>query len=505
VNQSDNALEQLISQFAQPLAFLRELIQNSLDAGTTLIEVDVDFDSESKACFVRVADNGHGMDREIIDGRLTKLFASTKEDDLTKIGKFGIGFVSIFAIKPELVVLETGQHGEAWRLLFLPDRSFERHKLNEPREGTSVTVFLNRPKKELENLCRECRSTVAFWCKHSHVDIRFNGTSINEQFDLEKGAYQYRFSSGETEIVLRPSAKKDGFQGYYNRGLTLLEGEGSPIPYLEFKIRSPYLEHTLSRDNIKKDENYEKAMDLLRVAAFQKMPQHLFSLLEKKAEPDLWRYAVRLLKFDDEIIDSVRGRKVFPAREGWVALNDLENPVYYSDSESELRTAVEESGEVVLSLANELESLRKFLFQMHYELVPVENAFFHYRVVREPETAEQALLDALKRASRQIFRSPILVEPLNVPSQWERRFSAYLHPRGEIEKDFGGDRGWRESMGVRRDHPLWKQLLALYEVQPELAVSLLTRMVNLELRGNLGLEAKLFNRLAKSVREGVTS
>ena len=125
---SENALEELINQFSQPLAFLRELIQNSLDASTSQIEVEVDYDKESDCCFVRVADNGHGMDRHTIDSRLTKLFASTKENDFTKIGKFGIGFVSIFAIKPDLVVLDTGQHGEALRILFLPDRSFERRR-----------------------------------------------------------------------------------------------------------------------------------------------------------------------------------------------------------------------------------------------------------------------------------------------------------------------------------------------------------------------------------------
>ena len=41
------------------------------------------------------------MDEQIIDNELTRLFSSSKEDDLTKIGKFGIGFTSIFAIQPE--------------------------------------------------------------------------------------------------------------------------------------------------------------------------------------------------------------------------------------------------------------------------------------------------------------------------------------------------------------------------------------------------------------------
>ena len=35
---------------------------------------------------------GEGMNEEIIDHQLTRLFASGKAGDLTKIGKFGIGF-----------------------------------------------------------------------------------------------------------------------------------------------------------------------------------------------------------------------------------------------------------------------------------------------------------------------------------------------------------------------------------------------------------------------------
>ena len=66
----------------------------------------VDYDEESSGCFVTVKDTGEGMDSAIIETKLTRLFSSTKEDDFTKIGKFGIGFVSIFAIEPQLVVLE---------------------------------------------------------------------------------------------------------------------------------------------------------------------------------------------------------------------------------------------------------------------------------------------------------------------------------------------------------------------------------------------------------------
>ncbi|HXE72485.1 MAG TPA: ATP-binding protein, partial [Candidatus Nitrosotenuis sp.] len=117
-----DTLETLISQFTDPFAFLRELVQNSLDANTTRVDIELEYDEPKGILTLHVIDTGEGMNREIIDTQLTRLFSSSKEGDLTKIGKFGIGFVSIFAIEPEYVAVDTGRDGEYWRVLFLPDR-----------------------------------------------------------------------------------------------------------------------------------------------------------------------------------------------------------------------------------------------------------------------------------------------------------------------------------------------------------------------------------------------
>ena len=51
--------------------------------------------------------------------------------------------------------------------------------------------------------------------------------------------------------------------GYYNRGLTLVEGPAFPgdeagaLTGLSMRIKSRYLEHTLTRDNVLQDENYD--------------------------------------------------------------------------------------------------------------------------------------------------------------------------------------------------------------------------------------------------------
>ncbi len=135
------ALDELVNQFADPLSCFRELIQNAVDAGSPAVDVSFEFRAEADtpergAMVIHVDDYGEGMNREIIDKRLTRLFSSGKDGDLTKIGRFGIGFVSVFALSPDAVVVDTARGGESWRVLFGADRTFQRIARDEPVDGT---------------------------------------------------------------------------------------------------------------------------------------------------------------------------------------------------------------------------------------------------------------------------------------------------------------------------------------------------------------------------------
>src|SRR6187431_3089345 len=76
----------MVRQFADVHAFVRELVQNGIDAGAGAIEVMVDRSSDGIAS-VRVSDDGCGMTLDIIEQALLVLFRSTKDEDPTKIGK----------------------------------------------------------------------------------------------------------------------------------------------------------------------------------------------------------------------------------------------------------------------------------------------------------------------------------------------------------------------------------------------------------------------------------
>jgi len=102
----------VIAQFADPYAFYRELIQNAIDAGSPEVSVELEYNHSDQRMHAIVRDKGEGMTREIIENQLLVLFRSTKEKDRTKIGKFGIGFSSVLAPDPEVVVISTSRDGK---------------------------------------------------------------------------------------------------------------------------------------------------------------------------------------------------------------------------------------------------------------------------------------------------------------------------------------------------------------------------------------------------------
>jgi hypothetical protein len=272
------------------MSFFRELIQNSLDAGSDEVEIDFEFepsanDPEQGAMIVIVTDFGCGMDREIIDKQLTRLFSSSKDGDMTKIGKFGIGFVSVFAIAPDAVCVDTGRAGERWRVLFGADRTFKRFKLDEPIEGTTVRLIKTTKRAEYEAFMARAREVVGYWCRHARGEIRFRGEVISEPFGLDAPlVVSYRDEFSEIHLGHRGGATLHGF---YNGGLTLIEGDHlhpssiSEFHGIAFKVSSRYLEHTLSRDDVIKEEHYGKVVKRLRELVVGKLREDVFGRLDR--------------------------------------------------------------------------------------------------------------------------------------------------------------------------------------------------------------------------------
>ena len=313
---SDAVVDNLVTQFANSWDCVRELVQNCLDAGTTRIDVWTEYlpgNGFDGTIALHVDDFGDGMDENIIDNQLTKLFASSKEGDLTKIGKFGIGFVSIFALKPEAVLLHTGRGGEYWEVLFHADRTFSKTRLKNPIEGTQITLFLKGDRNAYVHATQQVRRTLKKWCKFSETEIVFEDRAantsevINEPFELFGVAGALMTPEPGTEFVI-------AFQDvpeyeFFNRGLTLatttiaesvmVESRVQRYRHIGFKVKSRYLEHTLSRDTVLRDDNYQTVMDYLDQGASQISSNLVVELAAIAAKPhwspdDLIDYGQRL-------------------------------------------------------------------------------------------------------------------------------------------------------------------------------------------------------------------
>ena len=280
----DDALSTLVQQFSDPLACLRELVQNSLDAGSR--QVDIAFEHEDGVACIHVDDYGEGMDRRIIDSRLTRLFSSAKDGDMTKIGRFGIGFVSVFALEPDAVCVDTGRGAENWRILFNADRTFTRIALDEPVDGTRVRIFKAMDAPTFEALRDRARGVLTYWCKHVDGELYFDDDPIATPLALDADVQARHVEEGTT-VLVGFRADNATFAGFYNKGLTLHERAeaeaGSWLQGVAFKVSSRYLEHTLTRDNVLRDGQFERAMAIVKRLARRDLLEALFARL---ADPD---------------------------------------------------------------------------------------------------------------------------------------------------------------------------------------------------------------------------
>lgn len=289
-------VEELVHQFSDPFAFYRELIQNSIDAGSSRIEVSLTWrpGTPKGLALITVADWGEGMNREVIENYLVTKFRSTKENDLTKIGKFGIGFVSIFSCKPDAVTVDTSRDGESWRVLFKSDTTWELLRLDEPLEGTRITLHKELTASEYEEFVVKSRESLSRWCKHSDADVVFAaappdgsapppGKPVREELRVD-APFQVEHQEEGTLIIAGPARVEPALTGMYNRGLTLLETTEPLIPGVALKIVSRYLEHTLTRDDVRRDKHFSRAMKLAHQLVDEKLLPRLPEELKLAAE-----------------------------------------------------------------------------------------------------------------------------------------------------------------------------------------------------------------------------
>ena len=267
-------------------------------------------------------------------------------------------------------------------MCFGEDRSFTKTRLDLPVEGTQITLFLAGDDHRHAELVEEIRATLSHWCSHSETEITFEDRSadlrgevgelvrINEPFEVF-GDCLTRVEHQGTEIVL--AYDDTPAYGFYNRGLALARSKvgddllgprARRFSRVGFKIKSRYLEHTLSRETVLKDDNYDKAIRLLVAAADGPLRESLLRRVEALAEDDQWelselsewaRLAWHLVLDEPDVVLAARDRTLLRTVDGAAvsladveAAQDRDGRVLLAPATTELTARLSELGVPVL-------------------------------------------------------------------------------------------------------------------------------------------------------------
>lgn len=556
MEQAKGLIDNLVTQFSSAFDCFRELVQNSIDAGSPRVDVWTEFqasDDHLGTIQIVVEDIGEGMDEAIIDDQLTQLFSSSKENDLTKIGKFGIGFVSVFAIKPRAVLVHTGRSGEYWEVLFHEDRTFTKTRIDQPIEGTTVTLFLSGDYHRYRQIARDVEASLRRWCAHANVEISFEDrtptpgtpvelTLINEPFNHIDATCVVEHDEAGTRIVC--GYADDPTYGFYNSGLTLAfthAGDDVFPPVLAARLRhvcvkvdSRYIEHTLSRDTVMRDANWEHVCAMIMQVANRRLPAELLSELEQLAASRDWdigtmhRYSQLigyLAREQDEVIGHVVERRVFRDVNGrtwtpeeiWLAYR-ADGRVLVADGPTELtrrlgllgipvilgkwtRTMDGYDTDVGKWKDHPLESVplmiaRCVALRSRNTFWGTVKRFFGVNLAGEVESAiaDPQLVylpvavdaETPARATELVEHAARLLSQIGagyaklgtfVPSATSREIPFFVTGREFAEVMARPPRGFedRSHAAVNREHPHFQRLLVTYQARPELAAYCLAK------------------------------
>jgi len=401
----------VIAQFADPFAFYRELVQNAIDAGTSAVEVRIDHDADVTRIAVR--DRGEGMTRDVVENQLLVLFRSTKERDATKIGKFGIGFASVLAPNPRAVTVQTARGGARLVVHLYRDLTYQLYDGGPATQsGTTVELELAMQPAAVDDFVAASRRALERWCRHASVPIELhapNGATfrIDRPLALDDALIEVRGGSGTLQCVVGVARDGEPYAGFFNHGLTLFETREPLLGGLAFKVQDARLGHTLSRDNVRRDEHFRHAVEVARGLAERDLPIAAGRALKTAAAADddaPYRALVQAVAASG--LPLAPGRWWFPlveplGSERAISGADLPARVWTSERANALTALLAARGEPVLRATEKLATL------IGAELIPVERELVCVAPVT-PTDDDTALLAILRELLDATWRAPTI-------------------------------------------------------------------------------------------------
>ncbi|HEY5925029.1 MAG TPA: ATP-binding protein [Kofleriaceae bacterium] len=285
----------VIAQFADPKAFFRELVQNAIDAGSPNVEIKLEYEETAQRMRASVRDRGEGMTKEVVENQLLVLFRSTKEQDRTKIGKFGIGFMSVLSPNPEVVAVHTARDGRRLTLHLYRDLSYELFDAGPATQhGTTVELEIALAKEEVAQFVTDSEASLVRWCRHASVPIelavRVPGDTSTKRIDRPLGIagalVEVRRTTDDDQLTVVAAVTEEAtpYLGFFNHGLMLYETPRPLLGCVSAKIQDARLGHTISRDDVRRDVHYDRAVEVARQVVREDLAKACVGALRQAAE-----------------------------------------------------------------------------------------------------------------------------------------------------------------------------------------------------------------------------
>ncbi len=211
-----------------PWFFLRELAQNSRDAGAKRITIDTET-TPSGLEILTFADDGRGMSPLHAKRFLFRLYASDKISDKMSAGKYGIGFWTILAYQPSRIHLQSRHRKDSWAVYLDADLEARSAPCSLSRPGTVISLtrpavfasaaeFRQKVEQELRAYCQYLRSNDR---RGTMLPVFFHGQNITVPITLP-GPFSYSFHNGAVEGAVGLGEKP--LVRLYARGLPVWQG-----------------------------------------------------------------------------------------------------------------------------------------------------------------------------------------------------------------------------------------------------------------------------------------
>lgn len=220
-----------------PWFFIRELAQNSRDAGARTIHVKIGYTAKKEEALV-FQDDGIGMTFDDAEKYLFRLYASSKTGEKYAAGMFGIGFWTVLKFNPSSIIIESlgrkqkkSKNNRKWGVKVVVADELETIPFNSTLSEPGTRITLVRPAVEgsekeffdhtgdaLKRYCSYLRSNNR---RSGPLPVYFGGEDITRPMELP-GPVSLSFKNGDVEgaVGLAPQPEVR----LYARGLPVWRG-----------------------------------------------------------------------------------------------------------------------------------------------------------------------------------------------------------------------------------------------------------------------------------------